>query len=137
MRVIYFMDFKVLDNKFFSHRENFEPIFSVIKEIGFGVKSNGNWLKISSAGLCIFEKENYDSSLLTLLKFNFKILEDKIQIALNLKNLPSEYASKFPYDLVILNGLRSKSEYWINLSLDWLGFHKNQENDNHFVDIFK
>ncbi len=122
------MDFNVLDDKYFPKHQNFMQVFSVIKEVGFGVDTQGNWLIVNNSGLNLFDKEIYDSSLLTLLELQPKILKSKIESALFLKKLPKDYQNNFPYNLVILNGLKSKSEYWINLALNWL-LIKSNHND--------
>ena len=97
-----------------------QPVFSVIKEVVFSINSDNKWVKITSSGKESFIDGSYDMSLLTLLEQPYSDLRCEIKQALSERRIGESLINTFPFNLVILSGLKSGSEYWIRLALNWL-----------------
>ena len=102
-----------------------QPVFSVIKEVIFSINSKKEWVKVTSLGKEDFGKNSYDISLLTLLESPYKGLKDKISKALYENKMDQSLVKSFPFNLVVLSGLKSGSEYWIQLAMSWLKVNKS------------
>ena len=90
-------------------------------------KSDSPWIGLTESGQWVCERqpdgvveitENNPISLLSLLELDQALIKEQIQ-----KGLGQPFASSgvmFPFDWMLKAGLRSGSEYWESLALDWL-----------------
>jgi hypothetical protein len=108
-------------------------IFAETYRIGFSIDSY--W---------VIEIENYisvlssDASMLRLfpcLKKTYQEFVILIEKGLSQKNLPSELSSTFPYKRLIINALRSGSDFWTSLALDWLTDLNVNEDEDFIIEL--
>lgn len=119
------MVFKIEETSEKSLSLHVQPVFSVIKEVIFSINLDKKWVKITPTGKESFGESLYDISLLTLLEQPFGNLRNEISKALHEKNIEESLITTFPFNLVVLSGLKSGSKYWIHLALNWLEADKS------------
>lgn len=93
---------------------------------------NGSWLGVSEAGDWLLGFVEGDLPLhklgdpknpsiaLAILEYPRQDLEIALTQSLRERGLSSKYLDSFPFDRVILAGLRTLSDYWVGFALDWL-----------------
>lgn len=103
-------------------------IFYVVEDVQFGIDTKNTWLQlINNPHKDINRLENnlalyseFNDGLLSLLEISIKNFKEGLAGALRTNKFSALLAETFPYELVILNGLYSDSDWWVELALDWL-----------------
>lgn len=104
----------------FDEDNNIYQIFSVIKEVIFCLTKEGRWVISSYEGLSEINKQTYNMSLLTLLEMPVDNLLEKIDIIVSNYEEIEFSVQNFPVNEVIYSGLKSDSDYWVDLALNWI-----------------
>lgn len=101
------------------------------------ILSEDYWLGLSKSGYWVSELDNHVNlinekadmrSLLPCLKKTYYELVDLLEQGLKQKKLPLELVQTFPSQTLLLFALKSKSDFWSGLALDWLN-HININNE--------
>lgn len=90
-------------------------------EIFTGISELGYWVIEYNNNILLLSDDKYLRDLLPCLKKSFNQLSRQIDEELTKKQIPLEAKNTFPYQELILAGLKSKSEFWAELALKWLG----------------
>lgn len=106
-------------------------IFSISNDVSYGLDKYGNWVTVASfdSKVDFIEEKNqyFNNSLLLLLEVDYKKFKSEIHDALT-KNRLHEYLYKgFPLITVVEAGIRTESDWWVDLSLNWMeNFDKDE-----------
>lgn len=117
-------------------------IFYVLDDIQFGVDSNKHWLQLKDRNKNINRLRNdmiineVNDSMLSLLEINIDHLKETLKKSLKMNNISTILVETFPYELIILNGLYSESDWWVSLSMDWFSNIPVKSNYNYEPIIF-
>ncbi len=106
--------------------ENWIPITSLEEdEICLGISEAGYWVLEVDEYIVPLLENRYLRDLLPCLKKPFNAMVSLVDEELRLKSLPAEIRDSFPFQSLVSSGLKSKSDFWANLALDWLDNFSN------------
>lgn len=101
-------------------------IFYVVENVNFGIDTSNNWVQLINTDQNVNRLENnlavfseHNDTMLALLEINVNELKKELAKSLQSNKFSSLLSEIFPYELVVLNGLYSQSDWWVNLALDW------------------
>jgi hypothetical protein len=99
------------------------PIAYVLsKDYWLGISKSGFWVVESDFQINLLNEKADMRSLMPCLKKAYYELVDLLERGLEQKKLPLELVHTFPYQTLALFALRSKSDFWCSLALDWLRY---------------
>ena len=90
------------------------------EEIFVGISELGYWVIEYNNSIILLSNDKYLRDFLPCLKKSLNKLSRQIDEELVKKQIPLEAKNTFPYQELILAGLKSKSEFWAELALNWL-----------------
>ena len=108
---------------------NWIPIDHLLedKEIFTGISELGYWVIGYGNKIILLSDDKYLRDFLPCLKKSLSELSRQIDEELVKKKIPVEVKNTFPFQEIILMGLKSESEFWAELALNWLEYIKINE----------
>ena len=101
---------------------NWVPVINLLEdeETLTGVSESGYWVLKYDNHISFLSDDKYLRDLLPCLKKSLNELHIQIDEELKKKQIPITVKDTFPIKGLVLTGLKSKSEFWAALALNWL-----------------
>lgn len=87
-----------------------------------GLTDKGLWARSTESCAQTVSDETMCVFLLPMLEDPPEVVRGKITEGLKLYGLSEEFVDIFPFEKVVMTGLKSQSEYWSDLALKWASF---------------
>lgn len=87
-----------------------------------GLTSKGLWARSTEFAVQTVADEAVYVFFLPILEEAPEVVRDKMVGGLKRYGLSQEFMDTFPFEKIVVTGLKSQSEYWSNLALKWVLF---------------